>query len=78
MLAAFTISTGQPLTPSIVFTGLRLLSALRITAVIFLTDNILGLQETKVALRRIEVINVLFCIYCIRNMHMLMHSHTCI
>ena len=55
MLAAFTLSTERPLTPSIVFTSLLLLSTLRLGAVAYLIECILGIQESRVALFRIQV-----------------------
>lgn len=54
MFTTFTTTTGQPLRPSIVFSSLSLLFFLRITAVAFLTQSILGLQEVRVAFSRIQ------------------------
>ena len=56
MLTTFTLSTGQPLTPSIVFTSILLIDGAKHTAMIDQVEGILELQETKVGFSRIEVL----------------------
>ena len=55
MFSTFTLATGNPLTPRMVFTTLTLLQNLRWATIIFMVELILGLQEAKVAFTRIQV-----------------------
>ena len=61
MFTAFVLSSGQPLTPSIVFTSIVLVGSLRITITGTMNEALLGLQETKVALSRIQVNVQIIC-----------------
>ena len=69
MFASFTLSTGQPLTPSIVFTSIVLFNTVKIAVVAYLIQSILGVQESRVALSRIEV-----CSY----VHMYVYTYICV
>ena len=53
--STFTLTTGQPVTPSAAFSFLSLLTTLRITAFNFFIQGVLGMQELKVAFSRIRV-----------------------
>ena len=61
MFASFTLSTGQPLTPSIVFTSIVLFNTVNIVVVEYLIKSTLGVQESRVALSRIEVCTYILC-----------------
>jgi ATP-binding cassette subfamily C (CFTR/MRP) protein 4 len=58
MFSTFAVTTGQPLSPAIVFTSISLLSNLRFTSIMLMLRAILGLQEARVAFQRIEVLYV--------------------
>lgn len=51
----YTLTTGNPLTPNIVFTTLTLVTGLRLSTVVYMVEGILGVQEARVALHRIQV-----------------------
>ena len=55
MFSTFTLATGNPLTPAIVFTTLSLIQGLRLSTIMFMVRLILGVQEAKVAFTRIQV-----------------------
>ena len=61
MFSTFAVTTGQPLSPAIVFTSISLLSNLRVTSIMLMLRAILGLQEGRVAFQRIEVLYVQYC-----------------
>ena len=55
LFSTYTLTTGNPLTPAIVFTTISLMSSVRITASGYLLNAVVGFQEAKVALARIQV-----------------------
>ena len=55
LFSTYTLTTGNPLTPAIVFTTISLMSSVRITATGFILNAVVGLQEAKVAFSRIQV-----------------------
>ena len=55
LFSKYTLTTGNPLTPAIVFTTISLMSNVRLTGNFFVLDAVVGLQEAKVAFSRIQV-----------------------
>lgn len=55
LFSTYTLTTGNPLTPAIVFTTISLMSNVRITATGFILNGVVGFQEAKVAFSRIQV-----------------------
>ena len=55
LFSTYTLTTGNSLTPAIVFTTISLMSSVRITASGYLLNAVVGFQEAKVALGRIQV-----------------------
>ena len=51
----YTLTTGMALTPNIVFTSLTLVTGLRLSTIVYMVEAILGMQEARVALQRIQV-----------------------
>ena len=55
LFSTYTLTTGNPLTPAIVFTTISLMSNVRITAIRYILNGVVGFQEAKVAFSRIQV-----------------------
>jgi len=51
----YTLTTGSPLTPNIIFTSLTLVTGLRLSTIVYMVEGILGMQEARIALHRIQV-----------------------
>lgn len=57
----YTMTTGNPLTPNIVFTSFILITGLRLSTIVYMVEGVLGFQQARVALHRIQVCNVCTC-----------------
>ena len=55
LFSTYTLTTGNPLTPAIVFTTISLMSNVRLTATGFILNGVVGFQEAKIAFSRIQV-----------------------
>ena len=55
LFSTYILTTGNSLTPAIVFTTISLMSSVRITTSAYLLNAVVGFQEAKVALSRIQV-----------------------
>ena len=55
LFSTYTLTTGNPLTPAIVFTTISLMSNVRLTTSAYMLNAVVGFQEGKVALSRIQV-----------------------
>lgn len=60
----YTLTTGNPLTPNIVFTSFTLVTGLRLSTIVYMVEGVLGFQQARVALRRIQVCYVRACTLC--------------
>ena len=54
-LVSYTLTTGNALTPNIVFTSFTLVTGLRLSTIVYMVEGVLGFQQARVALRRIQV-----------------------
>ena len=61
LFSTYTLTTGNPLTPAIVFTTISLMSNVRLTATGFILNGVVGFQEAKIAFSRIQV-SAQFCL----------------
>ena len=61
LFSTYTLTTGNPLTPAIVFTTISLMSNVRLTATGFILNGVVGFQEAKIAFSRIQV-SAKFCL----------------
>ena len=55
IFSTYALTTGNPLSPAIVFTSVSLIINVRISAIMLMLRAILGLQEANVACKRIQV-----------------------
>ena len=55
LFSTYTLTTGNPLTPAMVFTTISLMSNVRLTTTYFVLNAVVGFQEAKVAFGRIQV-----------------------
>ena len=51
----YTLTTGIPITPTMVFTTLSLVTFVRVLTFSYIVEAVLGIREIKVAVRRMEV-----------------------
>ena len=54
LFSTYTLTTGNPLTPAIVFTTISLMSNARLITSAYMLNAVVGFQECKVALGRIQ------------------------
>ena len=54
LFSTYTLTTGNPLTPAIVFTTITLMSNARLITSAYMLNAVVGFQESKVALGRIQ------------------------
>lgn len=59
----YTIATGNSLTPMIVFTSFTLITGLRLSTIVYMVEGVLGFQQARVALHRIQVRCMSFKMY---------------
>ena len=64
IFSTYVLTTGNPLTPAIVFSTISLMSSVRITASVYILHAVVGFQEAKVAFSRIQV-SVQFSVWCL-------------
>ena len=55
IFSTYALTTGEPLSPAIVFTTVSLIINVRISAIMLMLRAILGMQEANVACKRIQV-----------------------
>ena len=55
IFSTYTLTTGNPLTPAMVFTTISLMSNVRLTTTYIVLNAVVGFQEAKVAFGRIQV-----------------------
>ena len=79
IFSTFAVTTGQPLSPAIVFTSISLLSYLRFNVIMLMLRGILGLQEGRVAFQRIEVhMHMRTYMYVHTHIHVCTYVHACV